>query len=32
MFYLGGRTENVAEGKALAEETITSGKARRKFL
>jgi len=31
MFYLGGRTENVAEGKALAEETITSGKARRKF-
>jgi pyrimidine-nucleoside phosphorylase len=31
MFYLGERTKSVEEGKALAAETITSGKAREKF-
>jgi pyrimidine-nucleoside phosphorylase/thymidine phosphorylase len=31
MFYLGGRTESVAAGKALGEEMITSGKALEKF-
>jgi pyrimidine-nucleoside phosphorylase len=31
MFYLGERTKTVEEGKALAAETITSGKAREKF-
>src|SRR5271154_4548489 len=31
MFYLGGRTESVAAGKALGEEMIASGNALRKF-